>query len=258
MTETSSKWFIRETRTAAPACRVFCFPYAGGSASIYRGWHAALPSDAELLAVELPGRGAHFKASPIGSLTVLTQRLADAISPLMDVPAVFFGHSNGALMSFTLAAELARRGIPQPYAMVISAKRPPHLESSEAVHALPTPEFVEKLRTLNGTPPEILADEQLLELFLPALRADFSLSETYRHEPCQPLRCRVRLIGSETDTDVSIPQLRQWERYFEREAVLDVLPGDHFFVHTARDAILAILRRLVRDCISAASPWRTA
>lgn len=256
MKDTPSRWFIREVRVPTPACRVFCFPYAGGSAAIYRGWHAGLPSSAELLAVELPGRGAHFNATPIASLTRLSARLADAVAPLMDAPAVFFGHSNGALMSYALAVELSRRGLPSPQRIVLSAKRPPHLDAGDPVHDLPTPQFVEKLRTLDGTPPEILSDPDLLDLFLPALRADFAISETYRHEPCAPLASRAVLMGSERDPNVSLSQLREWDRYFVHEPALHVIEGDHFFVHDARDAILRILRRNVQDCIAAESPWR--
>jgi medium-chain acyl-[acyl-carrier-protein] hydrolase len=258
MRDAVSRWFIREAPVHAPASRVICFPYAGGSASIYRGWHEGLPSDTELVAVELPGRGAHFNEAPIGSLNELVRRLATAVTPLMDVPVVFFGHSNGALISYALAVELTRRGIPLPCAMILSAKRPPHLESGNATHALPTPQFIDILRALNGTPPEILANEPLLELLLPALRADFSLSETYRHEPCPPLRCRTRLMGSENDPEVSLDQLREWAGYFEQEPALDVMPGDHYFVHTARNEIMKVVRQLLRECNAAASPWRTA
>jgi medium-chain acyl-[acyl-carrier-protein] hydrolase len=250
--QTVSNWFIREARVPAPACRVFCFPYAGGAAAIYRGWQMALPRDAELLAVELPGRGIHFRSQPIPSLEVLVDRLVDVVAPLMDVPTVFFGHSNGAMISHALALELRRRGLPQPRAMLLSAKRPPHLESrEEVVHTLPTPQFIEKLRELNGTPPEILGNDELLSFFLPMLRADFALSETCRYEPSPPLRCDTRLLGGDRDVDVSAEQLREWARYFERPPPLDVLAGDHFFIHSARDGVLAVLRRVVRDCIAA-------
>jgi medium-chain acyl-[acyl-carrier-protein] hydrolase len=252
VSEIVSNWFIRESKVPVPACRVFCFPYAGGAAAIYRGWQMALPRDAELLAVELPGRGIHFRSPPIASLEVLVGRLVDVVAPLMDVPAVFFGHSNGAMIAHALALELRRRDLPQPRAMLLSAKRPPHLESrDEMAHTLPTPRFVEKLRELNGTPPEILGNDELLAFFLPMLRADFALSETCRYEPCPPLRCDARLLGGDRDADVSVDQLREWARYFEHPPQLDVLAGDHFFIHSARDEVLAVLRRAVRDCIAA-------
>ena len=256
MQDTPSRWFIREVRTPAPACRIFCFPYAGGSASIYRGWHAGLPSSTELLAVELPGRGVHFSAQPISSLTRLTARLADVIAPLTDTPFVFFGHSNGALMSYALAIELRRRGLPLPQRIVLSAKRPPHLDSAEPLHDLPTPQFIDRLRSLNGTPPEILADVGLLDLFMPALRADFALSETYRHTPCAPLACRAVLFGSESDDDVSLDELREWDRYFLDEPSLHVVEGGHFYVHDSRDTLVRLLRRHVQECIAEGSPWR--
>jgi medium-chain acyl-[acyl-carrier-protein] hydrolase len=255
MNDTPSRWFIREVRVPIPACRVFCFPYAGGSAAIYRGWHAALPSSAELLAVELPGRGAHFNSPPIASLARLAARLADVIAPLLDTPAIFFGHSNGALMSYALALELSRRGLPLPQRILLSAKKPPHLDGGNPAHDLPTPQFVERLQTLDGTPPEILANPDLLELFLPILRADFAISETYRHAPCAPLPCRAALLGSANDEDVSLAQLREWNRYFTEEPSMHLVEGGHFFVHSARDAVLRILRRHVQDSIAGNSPW---
>lgn len=258
MSDTSSRWFIREVPVPVPACRVFCFPYAGGSASVYRGWHTGLPSSAELLAVELPGRGAHFCSPPISSLTRLAARLADVIAPLLDAPAIFFGHSNGALTSYALALELSRRGLPLPQRIVLSAKKPPHLDGTDPAHDLPTPQFIERLQTLNGTPPEILSNPDLLELFLPILRADFAISETYRHVPCAPLPCRAVLLGSEDDGDVSLAQLREWDRYFADEPSMHVIEGGHFFVHSAREAVLRILRRHVQDCIAAGSPWLQA
>lgn len=40
--------------------RIFCIPYAGGSASIYNKWKKYVGSDFELILIELAGRGSRF------------------------------------------------------------------------------------------------------------------------------------------------------------------------------------------------------
>lgn len=247
-----SDWFLREVQPRSAQCRVFCFPYAGGSSAIYRGWHAALPASAEVIALQLPGRGGRYNVAPFTSITQLAARLADIIAPLMDRPCLFFGHSAGALIGYTLSVELSKRGAPLPHRLVLSAKRPPHLPRGETTYDLPTPQLVDKLRELSGTPPEILDNPEMLEIVLPTLRADLSLGETYRHEPVPPLPCLTSLMGGDGDAEVPIDALRQWDRYFQQTPTLHVFKGGHFFIHSERDELLRTLHPLVQDCIAAA------
>lgn len=240
-----SKWFLSQRRESRADCRIFCFPYAGGSAAIYHGWQGRIAPHAEVIAVEYPGRGTRFCEPPISSLKELVGSLLQEILPCMDVPSIFFGHSNGALACYVLATELARRGLPLPEQLVLAAKRPPHLETREMLYRLPDVELMRKLQSLNGTSPQILSDPQLLKVFLPCIRADFALSETYLHEDCPPLPCEVTLLGGHTDNDVTPHQLREWSRYAARPPSLHLLTGDHFFVHTARQEIWRILAALV-------------
>lgn len=250
-TTIASEWLQREEPLASPRCRVFCFPYAGGSSAIYRGWQAALPASTEVLALQLPGRGRRFNAVPIASIPRLIGPLADLVAPLMDRPCLFFGHSNGALIAYALAIELSKRSAALPHHLVLSAKRPPHFRPSETTYDLPTPQMIEKLRDFGGTPPEILADPELLEIILPALRADIAMGETYRHEPAPPLPCGVSLMGGTGDAKVPLDDLRQWDRYFSRTPAVHVFEGGHFFIHSARDAVLRTLHPLVLACIAA-------
>ena len=41
---------------ANPKIRLFCFPYGGGGASIYREWQKNLPDSIEVCPIQLPGR----------------------------------------------------------------------------------------------------------------------------------------------------------------------------------------------------------
>lgn len=255
LTITHSKWFVRDAPVTRPSCRLFCLPYAGGSASVFRGWQAALGPTVEVLAVELPGRSTRAREPAISSLTQVVDLLVGEVSARMDVPSLFFGHSNGALICYRLAVELARRGLALPQRLVLAAKEPPHRDKREILHDLPTQQFVAKLRSLNGTPSAILDDPYLLDAFLPYLRADFALSETYVHTPCPPLPCALTLLGGTVDDDTDIDDLNAWTEYFSSTPTLHLIDGDHFFIHSARHQIWRILRPLVAECAASAAAF---
>lgn len=253
MTTAPSKWFVRDAPIARPSCRLFCLPYAGGSAGVFRGWQAALGSTVEVLAVELPGRSTRAREPAIPSLTQLVDLLVEEVSARMEVPSLFFGHSNGALVGYRLAVELAHRGLPLPQRLVLAAKEPPHRDKREILHDLPTPQFVAKLRSLNGTPAAILDDPHLLDAFLPFLRADFALSETYVHATCPPLPCALTLLGGRSDSDTDVEDLSAWADYFSSTPTLHLIDGDHFFIHSARHQVWRILRPLIAECAASAA-----
>src|SRR5579863_4294649 len=78
--------------------RLFCFPYAGGAASVYRGFHEGLPPDIEVAAVQLPGRENRLRDPPVEDMARLVPMIADAHAPSLTGRFAFFGHSMGALI----------------------------------------------------------------------------------------------------------------------------------------------------------------
>ena len=176
----------RLLRTGAkqPAARLFCFPYAGGGASIYRQWASKLPVWIEVCAFQLPGREIRMREPGHTDLRSAVEEVADTIHSLLDKPFYLFGHSMGSAISFELARLLRRSGLPQPRHLFVSARRAPQLpQPKEDIHVLPEREFLASIKKLGGTPEEVLKNEELMELFLPTLRADFTLLETYKYVP---------------------------------------------------------------------------
>ena len=88
--------------------RLFCFPYAGGGASIYHPWSKRLSGDVEICPLYLPGRENRLREPCFKRLSSLVEELTDALTHFMDVPFAFFGHSMGALISFEVARRLRR------------------------------------------------------------------------------------------------------------------------------------------------------
>ena len=171
-------WLVCPRPNPRAALRLLCFPYAGGGAQIFRTWPAALPPDVELLAVELPGRGTRFSERPFEQLPPLIDALTDALGPALQAPFAIYGHSMGAVVGFSFARELRRRSLREPVHLFMSGRRAPQLPEPTPMHQLPAPQFLDRLRRLGGIPDALFQEPELMEVFLPILRADVAVAES--------------------------------------------------------------------------------
>jgi medium-chain acyl-[acyl-carrier-protein] hydrolase len=248
----TERWFRRVSH-ASPSVRLFCFPYAGGNARMYREWHEWCEPEVEVIAIELPGRGIHSRTPAIESMSALIERLLPIIDPLLDKPFALFGHSMGALISFELARALRATGRKTPLRLFASGMRAPHLWGGYQIHKLPDREFVEALRTLNGTPAEVLNDSSLLEMFIPLLRADLRLAETYQFTPESPLQHPITVFSGVSDVTTPAERLKEWQRHTRSSCTVRLLEGDHFFIQQSAHLVAAsILKSLGRVSMPAA------
>jgi medium-chain acyl-[acyl-carrier-protein] hydrolase len=246
-----SPWLPYMQPDPEASLRLFCFPYAGGSALIYRSWSQKLPPGVEVCPVQLPGRGNRLKEPPFRSLAALVPALAGALRPYLDRPFAFFGHSMGALISLELARELRRDARPAPEQLFVSGRSAPQLgKRGVTLYDLPEPELIEELRRLNGTPHEVLEHPELMELMLPLLRADFAVCDTYRYADEPPLDCPVAAFGGLGDANVPRADLEAWAAQTAGDFSLRMLPGDHFFLHENESTLLLVLthelQRIIR------------
>lgn len=239
----TTRWLPSRRPNPAPRLRLFCFPYAGGSVTVFNTWAAALPPAIELCAVQYPGRGGRMAETPHRAIAPIAHELLPAIRPLLDRPFAFFGHSMGALVAFELARLVRAEGFTLAQ-LFVSAHRAPQLpDPDEPLHALPEPELIERLRELNGTPPEVLAHAELLQLLLPVLRADFAACETYQYQDGPPLTCPIAAFGGLRDPHVSREMLAAWGSQTTSGCAVRMFPGDHFFLNSDRQLLLAAIAR---------------
>ncbi|SFV14432.1 thioesterase II family protein [Pseudoduganella namucuonensis] len=228
--------------SGAPRMRLYCFPYAGGGAEIYAGWHAALPG-VEICAVQLPGRGSRFGETPIDTLSELLAELAQLTSRDRSLPFAFFGHSLGALLAFELARYCRRHYLPLPQCLIVSGcDAPNQRKSGGALHTLPDDELIAALGRYNGTPPQVLANAELMALLLPAIRADFALGERYAYRLQPPLALPLSVYAGKDDTLLSPETVKGWSVETSETCRTQWFNGDHFFLHAQRDAVLEALR----------------
>ncbi len=225
-------WFGRNEPGQGAAFRLFCLPYAGGSAAAYRDWHDLAPPGIQVCPLELPGRGGRILEPPMTGLPQLAGALAEALAPHLDRPFALFGHSMGGLLAFELTRTLRRRRRPLPAHLFVSAAAAPDVPRTRPpVHQASDADVVGELRTLGGTPRELLEDEELMSLMLPTIRADFAALETYRYRPEPPLPVPLTVLGGADDALVPPTDLAGWRRQTDVDAGVRLLPGGHFFLH---------------------------
>ena len=241
VSNTTSPWFTVPPNEHAKI-RLFCFPYAGGSSLIFRTWANALGPSIAVCPAHLPGRERRLTEKPYTSAQSLVEAAAEAIIPYLDLPFAFFGHSMGAIISFELARQLRRLHRPLPKHLFLSGRVAPHLGVRDKVtYNLPPNEFAEELRRLNGTPREVLENQELMELMIPLLRADFEICQTYSYTQEPALDCPVTAFGGLDDPETTEQMIAAWKEQTTRSFRLCMMPGDHFFVHTAQDRILRVV-----------------
>ena len=236
-----SRWLLRPRPNPSATLRLFCFPYAGVGASAYRTWHTAFPANVELNLVQPPGREGRWSEKPLNRVADLAASAADALVPALSRPFAFFGHSLGALVSFEVARELRRRGQPMPLHLFVSAHRAPQLANPHPpLRGLSDSEFVTQLcEQYGGIPQAVLDDRDLLDLMLPCLRADFNAFETYTYVDGTPMPCGISAFGGRQDRRVREFELDGWRQQTRGAFKLTMFDGNHFFLQSSCDALLA-------------------
>jgi medium-chain acyl-[acyl-carrier-protein] hydrolase len=225
--------------------RLFCFPYAGAGAAVFRTWADLLPSDVELCVPGLPGRDARINEAPIPEMAPLVQSLAGQMVPRLALPYALFGHSMGAFVAFDLAHELSRLGLPPPSHLFVSAQRGPRLPYPEKpIFDLPDDGFLSGVvARYDSIPKAIMEQGELMRILLPTLRADFTLVEDYRYRAAVPLGCPITVFGRLEDSRITRSQLEAWSMETSDRCTLHLLPGGHFFINSARTELLALICR---------------
>lgn len=236
-------WFGGCDPSRPAALRLFCFPFAGGSAQVFRDWKNAFGEEVEVCPIQLPGRQQRFREPPLRTVPAIAEAVSAVLAPLTDRPYALFGHSMGSAVAFEVARRLRALGAPPPAVLMVSGRGAPHRPRSRPpIHDLPQAAFIDALRRYGGTPEEVFQHPELLDLMIPLLRADFEAVETYRPGEEPPLDCPILAFGGIDDPDVGEEDVAAWARHGAAGFAMHRLPGGHFFLNTHASDLLPLIR----------------
>jgi surfactin synthase thioesterase subunit len=252
----STPWLV--LRPGAPPSprpvRLYCFPYAGGHAGVFMPWQAGLDPDIEVCAVQMPGRSSRLREPAMTTIPELVESVAEVIARHGDErPFAFFGHSLGALVAFEIARYNARHGLPQPSRLLVSGcEAPAHRGEPRNLHLLDDDALLDRIKSFNGTPPEVLANRELSALILSVMRTDFALEPGYFYEPGPKLEIPVTALAGTEDRHGRWQDVDRWSEETCAEFRLHWFQGDHFFLNSRQDAVIACVKHALGDLVSAA------
>ncbi|NUT47467.1 MAG: thioesterase [Saccharothrix sp.] len=234
-------WVLSAGTRAAPPLRLLCLPAAGAGASMYREWARRLPSEVEVLPVQLPGREGRLAEPPVEDYLAAVKALADGIGPLLDGPYVLFGHSMGALLAFGLAALRREDGLRQPERLIVSGMPAPNRYDRAGEHALAESDddgLVASLVERGGTAGAALANPELLALVLPTLRADYRVCASLPEWTGEPFDFPIDVLSG-ADDDITADALDDWRHCTRGRTGVRTFPGGHFYLTgESEDAVL--------------------
>jgi surfactin synthase thioesterase subunit len=212
------------------APRLVCFPHAGGSASYYYAFSAALAPRVEALAVQYPGRQDRRFEPAIEDIPTLAERAFHAIRGWTDRPFALFGHSMGAILAFEVAQRLQSRTDAVPLHLFASGRRAPSRHRDGHVHRYDDARLIDELRRVGGTDWRFLADPELRAAVLPVIRSDYRAIERYRYEPAPPLTCPVTVLVGDHDESATVDEASAWREHTTGAFVMRVFAGGHFYI----------------------------
>jgi medium-chain acyl-[acyl-carrier-protein] hydrolase len=222
-----------------PTLRLFCFPYAGGTSQVYRSWINMIPSYCELFAIVLPGREGRYQESFLTSLADVLAEINLAISSLLDIPFIFFGHSMGALIAYELLKKIELKNSSTAEALAVSACKPPQdIFFKEKISHLSEEEFFNRLRAYGGTPNEILNDKELLQIILPRLRADIKILESYQFREGEKLNCPILGFCGKQDPYAPPDLFSRWDTCSQKKFIQEEYTGGHFYIQQFQHEVI--------------------
>lgn len=232
----NTKWIQYQRLSNHPSMRIFCFPYAGGSALFYARWFRHLDENAEVFPVQLPGRESRINEPLLRVMSVAIDSIVEEITPYLTEHMAFVGHSMGSMLVYEVVKSLAEKHLPLPEHVFLCGAVPPDLiGESEKIHMLSDEQFCEKLKGYESITSELMRYPEFFKFFLPVIKADFELIETYRPGAIWKMPCDVTICSGTEDPYVPAEYLAEWERYCVNPPEIVTYSGNHFFLkeHTA-------------------------
>ena len=220
--------------------RLFCFPYAGGNTSTYASWQDDL-KDICVVPVNMKGRALRIFEDPLSDMFTLVDELYKEIEPFLDAPFAFYGHSLGGLVAFSLLKKIEQEKSVFAQTLILGACRPPHLR--DRLKDFTDKTLINKLKAHANTPQEILESQEMMDLILPMIRADYKLVNSCEVEETKILRSKVLLLNCEEDIEREM--YLEWEKYFKNKCEYKNLEGGHFFVQEERESLLKVLKEVL-------------
>ena len=229
--------------------KLFCWPFAGGSASYYLSWKQYLKTNIEIIPVQLSGRGERYTDTPYNNFYDIAEEGYDYLKKNIEPEEqfAFFGHSMGSWIVYEICRKIKGTKYEKNLIHVFfSANRAPFYKYKEKqIHTLPKDEFISEILKLGGGKREILENKEFGTIFIDILRKDYTLIEEYE---CTQndliLECGVSVFNGFQD-NIPYGGLLAWNECSKNEIQLMNFQGNHFFIDSDKENVLGTIEQIL-------------
>ncbi|MGW4275290.1 thioesterase II family protein [Streptomyces seoulensis] len=239
-------WFRRFGEPRPTGCRLLCFPHAGGAAGAYAPLARKLAGTLDVLAVQYPGRQDRRGEPPVDSVLGLAARIADRLTAEPYRPYAFFGHSMGALVAYETARILHAGSAPPPVRLFLSGRGAPGPTPNRHDRLTDDAAILTAVRDLGGTDASVLDDPELVDMVLPALRADYRALASYRWQAGPALDTPLTVLVGDADPVVPVASVAGWARQTRQDNEVLVFTGGHFYLSERLDEVTTVVEGRLR------------
>lgn len=227
--------------SGTPSIRLICVPHAGGNPEVFWPWVDRLAPNIELLAVRLPGHGPRIADRTFDQWDALLEDMFEGLEEHLAEPNAFFGHCFGGRVAYEFVHFAARRTGAWARQLFVSACRSPDApHQGRYVHGLPDRELRDVLRQ-RGAPDEVLRNDAVMRLLLPAVRSEFRLAELWDDRHKEGIDVPITAIYGRDDPEDGLLSMKGWTAFSTKQCELVEVPGGHFLLSTAPVPLLDVI-----------------
>ena len=242
-------WFeIINKSIISENARLIMFPYAGGGASVFRKW-GKLFSNIRLYAVQYPGRENRMSEEPIKDFDILINEVFKNLIKIIDDdrPYYLFGHSLGTKLVYELTLRIMNDSMKKPSGIIVSGGKAPCFKEENPIYHLDDIDFIKGINRYSGTPEEIIQNIEIMKLFLPMLRADFMIDETYQRKEFEKIDIPILGLMGTDDEEFKIEELKKWEEYTTKDFKYRYIEGGHMFINTNTELVAKEISSFINE-----------
>lgn len=231
--------------------QLFCFTFAGGSASSFDTLERCIGPSIEVVKLEYAGHGARRREGFYDSFSQLAEDLYGTIESRYRAGGGYalLGYSMGCISAVeTLKKILSFNEMPPPVRMFLAAHEPRTRSGPMGRGEKERDEWV-KARTiqLGGVPEKLVDNKTFWRVYLPVCRADHTLIGGYDLQRLD-LESKIPTTVFYSETDTPYADMTGWKRFFVGECEFVRYEGNHFFIQKHCQEMADVIKeRLLRD-----------
>ncbi|WKL50107.1 amino acid adenylation domain-containing protein [Flavobacterium pectinovorum] len=227
-----------------PKPQLFMFHFAGGNGYSFNFMDSYL-KDFKIETIELPGRGIRSDEKLIKDFSSAAEDIYEQVKKKLNSNCfLIYGHSMGAILALKVTKMLEQDNL-KPLSIILTGNAGPKIKESKKRYLLSDADFIKEVGQLGGLTLQFLENKELLDYFIPILKADFEISEENNLDSDSIVKSPIYAIMG--DLEKNAAHISNWSNYTSAHFNYEIFSGDHFFIYNHAERLCSIIIKCYCD-----------